>query len=363
MTSHLFLGSYMSGKNRHLKHIVIVIVLLLVLVSSKLYRENSLDSSTISSPPTKTIILPIPSKNISAKTVIAPVLKKTKQANNVIVNTQMLGKLPLKQVFKCDTTVDESLVEQVRQTIELYSYEMPLNIKTHQINELLAIRVISPELPIDFNQTINEKIKLILLLYEEWFGLALKEQMTMNLVLLPSLESYSDVIATLSIDSPNSQGLFWANSNFAFAAYRTEQQLEQTIIHELVHALNFYLMGYSSRWLTEGLAEYFKNIEFHMEEKRYVYSFNFDRSIDNSPPLAIADLVFLENQWDSPQRSHLYASAFELVSYLIKHKKENNILRRLLHKEARQPCTKLESATYFNLISENLVDLSADFQM
>jgi len=358
----------MSGKNRHVKYIVIVlllaIVLLLVFVSSKLYQENSDDSSSISSPLTTSTILTVSRENTRAKAVTAAIstkVKQEKEAIKVIESTKMLGEFPIKQIFNCDMAADEGLVEQVRQTLELYSYEMPLAVKTQKINDLLSIRVISPELAFNFQQTINEKINVILLVYEKWFGLKLKQPMTMNLVLLPSLASYSDVIATLSIDSPNSQGLFWANSNFAFAAYRTEQQLEQTIIHELVHALNYYLIGYSSRWLTEGLADYFKKIEFHLQEKQYVVSFNFDKTVDNPPPLAITDLVFLENEWDSEQRSHLYASAFALVSYLIKHREKNNILRRLLHKEAKQPCAKLDSTSYLNLINAGLVDLSADF--
>lgn len=268
----------MSSKNKHIKKIVIVIILLLVFISSKLFIEGSHDSSPIPKIITKTTVF-YPSINIKSQTLTVPTNKKREETNKLSVKNTRLGNLPLIEVFKCDMSIDEDLVEQVRQTLELYSYETSLKTQKHQINELLAIRVISSDLPINFRNSINEKIKLILLLYKKWFGLALKEPITLNFVLLPNMENYSDVLSTLSIDSPNSQGLFWANSNFAFAAYRTEQQLEQTIIHELVHALNFYLVGYSARWLTEGLADYFEKIEFRMEEEGYIYSLNLDKKL------------------------------------------------------------------------------------
>lgn len=72
-------------------------------------------------------------------------------------------------------------------------------------------------------------------------------------------------------------------------------------------------------------------------------------------------MIYLEDQWNSNQRSDLYTSALQLVAYLINHKEDKNILRRLLHKEAVTPCTKLESDTYLNLINENLFDLASDF--
>ena len=352
----------MSRNNQHIKKVVIIVVLVVVFVTSMHFQDNTFNASKPPNPVTKTTTLSAPTKTVKTKSVTPPLPKKRKNVNNILVEPQTLANFPIKEVFKCNTTIDEDLIEQVKQTLELYSYEIPLKIQKHQVTELLAIRVISSNLPIDFSETINEKIKLILILYQEWFGLTLKEPMTTNLVLLPNLESYSDVLSTLSIDSPNSQGLFFTNSNFAFAAYRTEQQLEHTIIHELVHALNFYLFGHSARWLTEGLADSLKKIEFRKEGTQYVYSLNNDKKLNSPPPLKVADLFVLESEWKSEQKSHLYASAFQFVSYLIKHREDKNILRQVLHEEAKRPCTKLDSSTYLNLINESLLELPSDFQ-
>ncbi len=352
----------MSSNNQNINKVVIVVVLLITFVTSMHFQDNSLKTSEPLSPVAKTTTFSAPSKTVKTKSVTPPRPKKSKKVNNTLVEPQTLANFPVKEVFKCNTTIDEDLIEQVKQTLESYSFEMTLKTEKHQISDLLAIRVISSELPFNFRETINEKIYLILLLYEEWFGLTLKEPMTMNLVLLPSLDSYSNVLSTLSIDSPNSQGLFFTNSNFAFVAYRTEQQLEHTIIHELVHALNFYLFGHSARWLTEGLADALKKIEFRKEGTQYVYSLNNEKKLNSPPPLKVADLFFLESEWKSEQKSHLYASAFQFVSYLIKHREDKNILRQFVHEEARHPCTKLDSSTYLNLINESLLELPSYFQ-
>jgi hypothetical protein len=354
--------SYMSDKNRYGKQITICIFLLLVLLSSKLYREKTPDSVSTPSQPIETVISPPVKKTVIYKSVVPPVLKKSKKVNKVSVKTKLFGGLQLKEIFKCDMAPDENLVEQVRQALAFYDDVMPLKIKKHQIDELLTIRVISTELPINFSKSINGKIELILLLYKKWFDLRMKEPMTLNLVILPNMEAYSDVLSSLPLDSVNSQGLFWGNTNFAFVAYRTEQQLEQTIIHELVHALNYYLVGKSARWLNEGLAEYFKKIAFRIEDDKYIYSFNFDKPIETR--FTMRQLVISEqDSWGSmsEERPHLYASSFKFISYLIKHREESNILRQLLHKEARSPCTELESSTYLNIINENIFNFSSEF--
>lgn len=344
----------MNNKSRYIY--VIIIVLILLFISKKLYQEDIEIPHSHKKIPEKTIITP--SYNVQINKITSPVLPEIIESKKSQTTPHLIANFQLKKVFNCDMSIDESLIEQVNQTLELYSYEVPLRQQEHQINDLLAIRVISSDLPINFAKTINEKIKLILLIYKDWFGLTLEKPTTLNLVLLPNLESYSDVLSTLSIDSTNSQGIFWANSNFSFVAYRNEKQLQQTIIHELVHALNFYFVGYSARWLTEGLAEYFENIEFQMKDDTYVYSLNIPKAVSS---LSIDELVYLEKEWDSNQRSSLYASALQVVAYFIKHKEDKNILRHLLHKETVNPCTKLENATYLNLINESLIYLSSEF--
>lgn len=344
------------------KYVKIIVILLLLFSVFKLHQKNNSPSESMP------INLPISSPDVvnnkvEITTVITPQKKKVSQPTQKTSNIKTIENVALIKPFKCDMSPDQDMVEQVQQTLDSYSYIKPLEVKKYKISDTLSIKVFSQDLPINFSENIDKKIWLILTLYEEWFSLKLKNKMTMNLVVLPSLVGYSDFISTLSIDSKNSQGLFWSNSNFAFAAYKTKKQLEQTIIHEVVHALNYYLVGHSARWLTEGLADYFKTINFYKDKENiYNYSFDLPTLENENKPLAISQLVTLEEAWDSDQRSHLYASAFKLVAYLINHKGERNIVRHLLHKEALQPCTKLSESTYQHLLDENISNLSSNFK-
>lgn len=344
------------------KYAIIIVTLLILFISFKFNQRSSPASvSTAKAFPASSI--EVANSTIAVKTTSPLVKKKVTPA--IAKNSDVLAieNVALIKPFKCDIAPDQDMVKQVQQTLDSYGHIKPLNIKKYRIDDTLSIRVFSQDLPINFSENIDKKLWLILDLYEDWFSLKLKNKMTLNLVILPSLTGYSDFISTLSIDSTNSQGLFWANTNFAFVAYRTEQQVEQTIIHEVIHALNFYLVGYTARWLTEGLADYFKTINYYIDKDgTYRYHFDLPKSKNQSKPLPISQLIALEEAWGSDQKSHLYTSAFELVEYLIVHKDERNIIRHLLHKEALRPCVKLDTSDYQTLLDENIPNLSTKFE-
>mgnify|MGYP005989612353 CR=1 FL=1 len=344
------------------KYAIIIVTLLILFISFK-FNQSKSSASVSTAKIFSESSIEVENSTIEVKTTSPLVKKKVTPAIAKNSNVLAIESVALIKPFKCDIAPDQDMVKQVQQTLDSYSHIKPLNIKKHKIDNTLSIRVFSQDLPINFSENIDKKLWLILEFYEDWFSLKLKNKMTLNLVVLPSLSGYSDFISTLSIDSTNSQGLFWANTNFAFAAYRNEQQVEQTIIHEVVHALNFYLVGYTARWLTEGLADYFKTINYYIDKDgTYRYHFGLPKLKNQNRPLAISQLIALEEAWDSDQRDHLYSSAFELVEHLIAHKDERNIIRHLLHKEALRPCTKLDTSDYQNLIDENIPNLSTQFE-
>jgi len=199
----------------------------------------------------------LPTVNSQEQPRKPPAIKKTNLAIKVAAGPIMLKGLSLEPVYQCENSADENLVGEIQQALSWLEDEVPLIVTNHVINELLTIKLIAPQLPSDFHARIKEQMKFITYLYQQYFQLAISEPTTMNLVVFPSLTSYADTLSRLSIDSSNSQGLFSSNRNFSFAAYKTLPQLETTIIHELVHALNFHIVGYSSRWLTERLAQHF----------------------------------------------------------------------------------------------------------
>jgi len=371
----------MSGNNRK-TNVIAIVGLLLLLLAYQTYQDDSQPRSQpqqqtkVAVPNSSTIISSnstlLPTVNIQEQPRKPTAIKKANLASKVAAGPIMLKGLSLEPVYQCENSADENLVGEIQQALSWLEDEVPLIVTNYVINELLTIKLIAPQLPSDFHARIEQKMKIISYLYHQYFQLSVSEPTTMNLVVFPSLTSYTDTLSRLSIDSSNSQGLFSSNSNFSFAAYRTLDQLEQTIIHELVHALTYHFAGFSARWLTEGLAQHFATVEYYVEDQQLYYYFKTEKAkadqasngrvantAEHFEQIEISTLVAQEADWQQPlQRAHLYANAQRVVSDFVEQRSERNIVRHLLHKERTHPCVKLSSSEYLNLLDQHLPYLS-----
>jgi len=265
-------------------------------------------------------------------------------------------------IHQCRIEFDKQSVLKINSIIEQFSYEIDLSKSTYKINHNLKLNVISPNLPEHFNEILVYKIQTLLQIYRQSFGLNLHKKSEINLVILPSQASYEDFITNLSLDSTNTQGLFWARSNYAFVAFKNIEQAGETAFHEAVHAINFSLVGLQSRWLNEGLAEVFENMKVTQENGNNIVNLKFPQ-LNNQPiPMGYQELVYAEQQWwDSNQVQHLYSSSLFFTSYLFAFKEGIDILTELLKEESNNPCSTLPMDQYFQLIDESIFYLPTTF--
>ena len=268
-----------------------------------------------------------------------------------------------KDMHQCYLEFDEQSVQEVKHIIEQINYNVSLTKTTHSITKYLTLSITSPHLPEGFSDTLINRIKVLLEKYEYSFGLYLLKKSEINLVILPSQESYLELISNLSIDSPNSQGVFWARSNYAFVAFKNQKQALQTALHEIVHALNFSLIGSQPRWLNEGLAELFESMEVTVSENdSQISHFAMQKNTNEIHLLDYLGLINAEQQWGTDERAHLYLSAHRFLMYLLDHQEGITIVRNLLQEESQAPCSRLSEDRYIQIIEDNIFNLPLSFE-
>ena len=289
--------------------------------------------------------------------------------NNIAVpeqeKTLIWNKLALKRdIHQCKIVFNEESVQQINQILEEWNDEVEINETTYRISKYLTLKIISGELPDNFKENLGQKIQVLLYLYKKWFGLYLHKKLEVNLVILPSLESYKDFIEELDIKSPYSQGLFWAKNNYAFVAFRNEKQLNRTSLHEVIHSLNFSFVGIQSRWLNEGLAQSYKMHGYSTKNSDSNVNLNINKSSNNIDPLDYSILINSEEQWGEggdEEREQLYLSSRLFVDYLLTSENGIKIVKDLLKEESENPCSKLSDDTYLQRVNENEYNLQTSF--
>lgn len=370
----------MNNKNRRFKQICLVVVITFLISIVTIFtkysdtnhnKEFTIDSNVVVNQYViKQPIVIKPSASIKAPdlikeidTIKVPVTTKPSavtelQEEKVINLTDFLSK----DVHQCSIEFDEESVLEINQLIEQLSYEIVLSKSTHQINNYLKLNIISPKLPEHFNEKLIYRIQILLAIYKQSFALNLHKNNEINLVILPSQESYEDFISNLSLDNTNSQGLFWARSNYAFVSFKNEKQAQGTALHEVIHAINFSLVGLQSRWLNEGLAQLFADMKITEENGISTYKLSDPDSKNTLAPMAFGKLINAEGQWgDLDQRSDLYSSSLKFVSYLFNHKEDANIIKNLMEEERKEPCYPLPMERYLEIIDENIFNLPFSF--
>ncbi|PKF61135.1 hypothetical protein CW745_12595 [Psychromonas sp. psych-6C06] len=335
------------------------------------------NSSTQSTLPVETSITALPAPPPAIKTTESDFIPTDTTISPVDlyeapppVIIQLQGKALFKEVdfanqdiHQCTIEFDRQSVVKINQIIEQMSYNITLKKSSYKIQSGLTLNIISGALTESFNEILVHKIQTLLQIYRQSFALNLNKQSEINLVILPSQESYQEFISQLSLDATNTQGLFWARSNYAFVAFRDTEQAAVTAFHEAVHAINFSLVGLQSRWSNEGLAELFENMRVAQVNGSYTVSLKLPYlQYNQTTPMDFQNLVYAENQWgDINQMNHLYSSAFSFVSYLFSDKKGMSLVSDLLQEESLNPCLPLSMDQYFQMIDEQVYYLPSSF--
>ncbi|MEI5639424.1 MULTISPECIES: DUF1570 domain-containing protein [unclassified Pseudoalteromonas] len=165
----------------------------------------------------------------------------------------------------------------------------------------------------------------------------------LNMHIAANESDYNSLIRAREGQPEGTDGMYFLLENQGFVKYSgDEKQALSTLVHEAVHALNFYFFGFTPRWVTEGLAVYFENLSMTKDNqfviKPALNGWLTKKGLLNNHfnALDIDTLFNSEGQWQTDQKHTLYANAYLFTSFM--HDKNPKLLYEYLQQERSNPC-------------------------
>lgn len=223
-----------------------------------------------------------------------------------------------------------------------------------------------------FTEHLSSALNRVYLTYETWFGKAFLQKANIQLIIAASDNDYLTLLEERDIGHLSSLtgGVYIPTYNIAFVnrARRGNEfddfRTMRVAIHESVHAINFALFGFTSRWINEGLAEFF---ESYIDPDKTPDPINtktwIRRAAGEYVPAPLDKLIYSSTDWIQDQDSvhYLYASSWSYIHFLQQSTQGRQVLADLLSVESSSPCSIQEPSLAITTIEEQIPDIYFDY--
>jgi hypothetical protein len=256
-----------------------------------------------------------------------------------------LGELKYKKVGNIYTWTDGNDVYHVSdKPPEEGQFEL-LNYADDKVFDYFSLNLNTESLPYDFNQKLNVKLNKLFTLYGKLLDKSSLKKVDINLRVYQSKTAFQQVKKQYNMPSGNNANGFYSHrNNQAHLLFTTNERTMRTAAHEATHAINRAIIGYSPRWLNEGLAEYSEYIQV-VGQSTTVYP-NEDWTNNNvilEPLLPLATLISANrDQWDSDLRQQLYTTSWAFVYFMMGHPQRKLMLAKLIKIEQQNLCNIID---------------------
>lgn len=258
------------------------------------------------------------------------------------------------QQTSCELVHDPKELEYAQGELLQLNDNLEFTIERFNIGPYTSVNLITPNVSSDYHKTLRIRLFKAYQKYQNLFGLYPDKPILINLVVLPN-DYYDDYVSRFGALPSNNAGIFFRKNNTALVRFNeAEPQSSLRIaIHEAMHAINLNLIGNTSKWLSEGVAEFFENT--------LIYKTNGAIAIPTdrvrNTYMEFRSLIDSEALWEQRSyRSDLYANANNWLAFFIQHKQGRGLLRAIVQAEAKNPCNILENEVVLNGLSTHFID-------
>lgn len=262
----------------------------------------------------------------------------------VCVDTS-LGEVKYKKVGNIYTWTDENDVYHVSdkapidRDFEIFDYA------GEKVFDYFNLNLNTESLPYDFNQKLTVKLNKLFELYGKLLDRGALKKVDINLRVIHSNIAYQQIKKQHNMSVGNKSNGFYSHSNNqAYLLFIDNEQTMKTAAHEATHAINRAIIGYTPRWLNEGLAEYSENINV-IGNSASVYPDQSwtKKGYISTPLLPLSTLFSVKNSdWDSKIRQQLYATSWAFTFFIMGHPHRKSILARLIKSEQQNLCNTID---------------------
>lgn len=213
-----------------------------------------------------------------------------------------------------------------------------------KVLDYFSLNLNTDGLPYDFNQKLTVKLNNLFELYGKLLDRSSLKKVDIKLRIYQSNTAFEKIKKQYNISSTDKiNGFYNYDNNQAYLLFTNNELTMRTAVHEATHAINRAIIGYTPRWLNEGLAEYSEYIQM-LGKSAVVYpNEGWTNKYFISEPLLPLSTLFNANvgQWNSGLRQQLYATSWAFVYFMMEHPQRKSILVKLIKKEQKNLCNAI----------------------
>lgn len=252
-----------------------------------------------------------------------------------------LGEVKYKKVGDVYSWIDEKGIANFSSTPPNRGEFELLNYAGEKVFDYFSLDLNTASLPYDFNQRLTLKLNKLFKLYGQLLDSSSLKKVDINLRVYASEVAFNQIKAKHNMPiGDNTPGFYSHGSNQAHLLLTNQAATMRTATHEATHAINRGIIGYSPKWLNEGLAEYSEYIEV----KGQVSSVYPNKSWTNNNRISekllpLHTLLSATNSdWDSPLRNRLYATSWAFIYFMMDNQQRKGMLAKAIKSEQRNLC-------------------------
>lgn len=261
--------------------------------------------------------------------------------NRPVCKDTSLGKIQYKKIGDIYTWTDENDLYHVSDKPPEEGKFKLFNYAGEKVFDYFSLDLNTEHLPYDFNEKLTVKLNKLFEMYGKLLDVESLRKVDINLRVHSSESDFEQLKKQYNISS--ALGFYSGASNQAHILFINNDRTMRTAAHEATHAVNRAVIGYTSRWLNEGLAEYSEYINVKGMSS-YVYPSNdWTRNGRISKQLLPLNTLFTANDehWDSNLRQRLYSTSWAFIYFMMENPTRKAMLAKIIRSEQQSLCDVL----------------------
>lgn len=252
-----------------------------------------------------------------------------------------LGEVKYKKVDDVYSWIDERGLANFSSTPPNKGEFELLNYAGEKVFDYFSLDLNTASLPYDFNQRLTLKLNKLFKIYGQLLDRSSLKKVDINLRVYASKVAFNQIKAKHNMPiGDNTPGFYSHGSNQAHLLLTNNAATMRTATHEAAHAINRGIIGYSPKWLNEGLAEYSEYIEVKGQVSS-VYPHkswtNNNRISEQLLPLRTL-LAATKKDWNSELRDRLYATSWAFIYFMMDNQQRKGMLAKVIRNEQQNLC-------------------------
>tara|TARA_R110001592_G_C13106918_1_gene744628 strand:- start:154 stop:1311 length:1158 start_codon:yes stop_codon:yes gene_type:complete len=275
-----------------------------------------------------------------------------------------LGKIKYKKVGDIYTWTDKNDVYHVSDKAPEEGAFKLFDYVGEKVFDYFSLDLNTESLPYDFNQKLTLKLNKLFEIYGQLLDRSSLKKVDINLRIYTSKVAFNQIKAQNNMPiSDNTPGFYSHATNQAHLLLTNHEATMRTAIHEATHAINRGIIGYSPKWLNEGLAEYSEYIKVNGQVSSVYPNKNWtDNNLMPEQLLSLDTLLAAtNNDWNSKLRNKLYATSWAFIYFMMDNQQRKGMLAKIIRSEQQNLCDVTDLQQVEKLIGMPVKGLQRQF--